>query len=248
MFFRKQKRQNKSAALHQKLPLHIAIIMDGNGRWAKKRGLPRTEGHRVGARVFRKIADYCEEIGIRYLTVYAFSTENWTRPESEVKSIMALLEEYLVEVKRDYSHKNVRLRFLGDTSRLNDGIRRMIRVLEQDSREKTGMNINIALNYGGRAEITNAVRSISKKVLNGEINPEDISETTIESALYTTGQPDPDLIIRPSGEMRLSNFLLWQISYAELWFSNILWPDFTTDDLDEAIISFNSRSRRFGEI
>ena len=231
------------------LPEHIGIIMDGNGRWAKKRGMPRMAGHRAGANNFRVITRYCNSIGIKYLTVYAFSTENWKRPKEEVDALMALFKDYLEEALRDFREENIRTRFIGDTSQFSENLRKLIKETEELSADKTGLVLNIAMNYGGRDELVTAMRGIAAKAASGELAPEDISENTISSMIYTAGQPDPDLIIRPSGEYRTSNFLLWQSAYSEyVFFDNILWPDFTTDDLERAIDIYNSRNRRFGGV
>lgn len=239
-------KKSRTAAIDPKrLPVHIAIIMDGNGRWAKKRGLPRSAGHSAGASTFKSIARYCNQIGIRYLTVYAFSTENWKRSQDEVEGIMNLLREYLID-SANFKGENIRLKFIGDLSRLAPDILELIEKAEKDSEDATGLQVNIALNYGGRDEIVHAVRDIAKNVLQGSFNTEDITEQTVSDNLYTTDMPDPDLVIRPSGEYRLSNYLIWQTAYAEFWFTDVLWPDFSKKDLDEAIISFSKRDRRFG--
>ena len=229
------------------VPTHIGIIMDGNGRWAKKRGLPRQMGHVTGAKVFRKIAKYCEKRGVRYLTVYAFSTENWRRPKEEVDAIMNLLREYLRESLADFQAENIRTRFIGDRSMLADDIVALMEEAESVTAHKTGMTLNIALNYGGRAEVVQAVKGLAQAVQNGELAVGDIDEQAISDALYTAGQPDPDLILRPSGEYRTSNFLLWQSAYAEYVFmDDILWPDFSEQDIDRAIEIYAHRNRRFG--
>lgn len=225
------------------LPAHIAIIMDGNGRWAKKRSLPRTAGHAAGSKNFKDIARYCNKIGLKYLTVYAFSTENWKRPKEEVDNIMKIFREYLEDVK-NFKDENIAMQFIGDRSVLDEDIQRLMKEAEDASREATGLHLNIAINYGGRDEIVHAVKNI---VASG-IAVEDITEQTVTDSLYTAGQPDPDFIIRPSGEYRLSNYLIWQSAYAEYWFSDILWPDFKPKDLDRAIDEFNNRNRRFGGI
>ncbi len=230
-----------------KIPAHIGIIMDGNGRWAKKRLLPREAGHREGAKTLRKIVRYCADIGVKYLTLYAFSTENWKRPQNEIDSIMKLLDEYLDEV-RAYSSENVRVVFIGDKSMLSENLQKKMIALENDSKDYTKMTLYLAINYGGRAEITNACKQIADKCQNGEISVDDISDELLQSFLYTKESPDADLIIRPSGELRLSNFLTWQSAYSEFYYSDVLWPDFTTNDLDSAIISFNNRDRRFGGV
>ena len=239
-------KKSRTAAIDpQRLPVHIAIIMDGNGRWAKKRGLPRSAGHSAGASTFKSIARYCNQIGIRYLTVYAFSTENWKRSQDEVEGIMNLLREYLID-SANFKGENIRLKFIGDLNRLAPDILELIEKAEKDSEDATGLQVNIALNYGGRDEIVHAVRDIAKNVLQGSLNAEDITEQTVSDNLYTADMPDPDLVIRPSGEYRLSNYLIWQTAYAEFWFTDVLWPDFSKKDLDEAIISFSKRDRRFG--
>ncbi len=231
------------------LPTHVAIIMDGNGRWAKKRGLPRTAGHVTGAKVFRNIVRHCEARGIGYVTVYAFSTENWKRPPEEVAAIMNLLRDYLKESLRDFKTENIRVRFLGDRTPLSEDIRMLMEEAEQSTADKTGMCLNIALNYGGRHELTAAMRAIAQKVEKGLLSPADITEDTVSAHLYTAGQPDPDLIVRPSGEHRLSNYLIWQAAYAEYVFmDDILWPDFTAADMDAALAEYARRNRRFGGV
>ena len=225
------------------LPKHIAIIMDGNGRWAKKRALPRSAGHTAGAKTFKDIARYCNKIGLKYLTVYAFSTENWKRPKEEVENIMNLLRDYLKDAE-NFKEENIRVRFIGDLEPLDHDIKALIHKNEEGSKNATGLNLNIAINYGGRDEIKNAV----KKIVAAGTAAEDITEDTISENLYTSGMPDPDFIIRPSGEYRLSNYLIWQSAYAEYWFSDILWPDFTPRDLEKAIDDYNHRHRRFGGV
>ncbi|MDD3261917.1 MAG: isoprenyl transferase [Oscillospiraceae bacterium] len=230
------------------LPKHLGIIMDGNGRWAKKRGLPRSAGHKVGAAVFKKIARYCSSIGISYLTVYAFSTENWTRPPEEVGALMVLFKQYLQESLRDFRSDDIKVNFIGDTTRFAPSLQKLIKETAEVCKDRQGMVLNIAMNYGGRAELVRAVRVLAAKAAAGEIAPESIDEQSISQELYTAGQPDPDLILRPSGEHRLSNFLLWQAAYAEFLSMNVLWPDFTTDDLDNALNEYAHRNRRFGGI
>ena len=225
------------------LPTHIAIIMDGNGRWAKRRSLPRTAGHAAGSKNFKDIARYCNKIGLKYLTVYAFSTENWKRPKEEVDNIMKLFKEYLEDAK-NFKDENIKLQFIGDRSVLDDEIKRLMQESEEDSKDATGLHLNIAINYGGRDELVHAV----KKIVNSGINADNITEQTVTDNLYTAGQPDPDFIIRPSGEYRLSNYLIWQSAYSEYWFSDILWPDFKAKDLEKAIDDFNKRNRRFGGV
>ena len=225
------------------LPTHIAIIMDGNGRWAKKRSLPRTAGHVAGAKTFKTIARYCNKIGLKYLTVYAFSTENWKRPEDEVKSIMNLLRDYLKDAE-NFKDENIKVNFIGDRTPLAEDIKELMVKNEEGSKNATGLILNIAINYGGRDEITNAV----KKIVDSGVKAEDVTEDLISQNLYTYDIPDPDFIIRPSGEYRLSNYLIWQSAYAEYWFSDILWPDFTPRHLEKAINDYNHRNRRFGGV
>ncbi len=230
------------------LPEHIGIIMDGNGRWAKKRFLPRSAGHRAGAKVFRTITRYCSDIGVKYLTVYAFSTENWRRPNDEVSALMGLFKEYLEEALRDFKDDSIVVRFIGDKSQFDDELVKLMVENEEESKNRDGMVLNIAMNYGSRDEIIRAVKAVSEDVKDGRIDIGAIDEKYFSSKLYTAGQPDPDLIIRPSGEYRISNFMLWQSAYTEFVIMNKLWPDFTTEDLDEAIKLFNSRNRRFGGV
>ena len=229
----------------EKLPRHVAVIMDGNGRWAKKRGLPRTAGHAAGAETFRRIATHCSNLGIGYFTVYAFSTENWKRPDEEVAAIMSLFEQYLYEAIEKMEKENVRLRILGDTSCLSPKLLELISETDAKSEHITGMQANICINYGGRDEILHAAKECAAE---SEKTGKDIDEEMFSQHLYTAGMPDPDLIIRPSGEVRLSNFLLWQSAYSEFYFTKTLWPDFTEDEFDRALIDFQGRSRRFGGI
>jgi len=230
------------------LPEHIGIIMDGNGRWAKKRGLPRSAGHTAGAQTFRKIARYCSNIGIRYLTVYAFSTENWRRPKDEIDALMKLFKEYLQEAIRDFKDDSIVLRFIGDRTAFSPELLALMEENEAESKDRDGMVLNIAMNYGGRDEIIHAMRDIANKVADGTVKPEDIDEQMVSDHLYTKGEPDPDLIIRPSGENRTSNFLLWQSAYAEYVIMDVLWPDFKEKDLDAALIEYAKRNRRFGGV
>ena len=230
------------------LPRHIGIIMDGNGRWAKRRSLPRSAGHRQGAKVFRTISRYCRDIGIEYLTVYAFSTENWKRPQEEIDAIMDLLRDYLDELERHSGEDEGVLRFIGDTAPLAEDLRRRIDEVQARTAGRPGITVNIALNYGGRAEIVRAVRRAAEMAAGGELSPAAVDEALVDSLLDTAGQPPVDLIIRPSGEQRLSNFLLWQGAYAELVFMDVLWPDFAPADLDRALEEYRRRNRRFGGI
>ena len=231
-----------------RLPRHVAIILDGNGRWAKKRGLPRTAGHAYGAEAFRRIGNYCKAIGIEYLTVYAFSTENWRRPPEEVRTIMSIFDKYMKEALSIMERDRFKMRFFGERSGLSPELQRLMAAAEEKSTHYDGCQMNLCINYGGRDEIKNAVRVIAQQVKNGELAPEDITEDTITANLYTAHMPDPDLIIRPSGEIRTSNFLLWQSAYSEYYFTDVLWPDFKTTDLDAAIDNFNNRNRRFGGV
>ena len=226
------------------LPVHIAAIMDGNGRWASSKGLPRTVGHKAGSEAFRKISEYLNDIGVKYFTVYAFSTENWKRPKDEVSAIMKLLKEYLLEAISDMAEKNIRLCFFGDQTPLSDELKDLIRKTDEISKGCTGLTVNVCLNYGGRDEITRAVQTIVKD----GVKPEDITEKLISSYLYSKNTPDPDLIIRPGKEQRISNFLLWQCAYSEFYFTETLWPDMNEEEMNKAIISFQKRKRRFGGI
>ncbi|MBR6206069.1 MAG: di-trans,poly-cis-decaprenylcistransferase [Oscillospiraceae bacterium] len=228
-----------------RLPRHIAIILDGNGRWAKKRGLPRRSGHAVGADTFRTIATYCRDLGVRYLTVYAFSTENWKRPVQEVEAIMKLLGDFLDEAARDVDKNRVFVHVMGDLSVLSDELREKIRRTEEITGRYAGSQVNVCVNYGGRHEICQAVERFMCEHP-GHTGP--VSEEELASCLYTAGMPDPDLLIRPGGEYRLSNYLIWQTAYTELYFTDVLWPDFTERDLDAAILAYQKRDRRFGDV
>lgn len=248
MSFFGKKKNKVSKTTPDLLPKHIGIIMDGNGRWAKKRGLPRSAGHTAGAKTFRKITRYCSDIGIKYLTVYAFSTENWRRPSDEVASLMKLFKSYLEEALSDFKDDSIVVRFIGDKSGFDDNLRQLMTENEQSSKNRNGMVLNIAMNYGSRDEIVRAVKTICNKAEKGEIKISEIDDNTISEHLYTAGQPDPDLIIRPSGEYRISNFLLWQSAYTEFVIMDKLWPDFQTSDLDEALNIYSNRNRRYGGI
>ncbi|MBQ3373732.1 MAG: isoprenyl transferase [Oscillospiraceae bacterium] len=229
------------------IPRHIAIILDGNGRWAKKRGLPRTAGHAAGAETFRRIATYCKNIGVNYLTVYAFSTENWSRPEEEVKSIMKLLDRYLREAIATMERDHIKMKVLGDVSILSPSLRSEIEETNEISSRYEGFQANICLNYGGRAEILQAAKRYALDAAEGRA-PADLTEDAFSSYFYSAGIPDPDLLIRPGGEKRISNFLLWQCAYSEFYFTDVLWPDFTPEELDKAIAEFSRRDRRFGGV
>ncbi len=227
-------------------PRHIAIIMDGNGRWAKKRGLPRSAGHKSGAETFRRITEHCGALGVEYLTVYAFSTENWKRSGEEVAGIMRLLENYLDEALRDLDKNGVRLTFFGDLSRLSPPLQEKCRTVAEKTAVYNRLQVNFCFNYGGRDEIVRAAKAFAQDVAAGNCSPEELSEEELGSYLYSANIPDPELIIRPSGEMRISNFLLWQCAYSEFVFMDVLWPDFTEKDLDRAICEYHGRNRRFG--
>ena len=229
-----------------RLPRHIAIIMDGNGRWAKQRGLPRTAGHKVGAETFRKIATYCKDLGVEYLTVYAFSTENWKRPADEVGVIMGLLKQYMLEAIDSMERDQIRLRFLGDLSAISPELQALVDRTNEISSHIHGFQANVCLNYGGRDEILHAARRFAQDCTRGEAVPEDLTEEDFSSYLYSAGIPDPELIIRTSGELRVSNFLLWQSAYSEYYFTPTLWPDFGREALCRALWDYSARKRRFG--
>lgn len=229
-------------------PRHIAIIMDGNGRWAKKRGLPRNAGHKAGAETFRKIAAHCNTLGVKYLTVYAFSTENWKRSAEEVAGIMGLLENYLKEALRDMEKNHIRFQVLGDVSKLSPKLQELCRETMERSRHFTEVQVNFCINYGGRDEIVRAVKKYAAEVAAGKKDPTSLTELEFENYLDSAGIPDPELVIRPSGELRTSNFLPWQSAYSEFVFMDVLWPDFTGDDLDAAIAEYHRRNRRFGGV
>ena len=227
-------------------PRHIAIIMDGNGRWAKKRGLPRTAGHSAGAEAFRRTANYCRTLGVEYLTVYAFSTENWKRSEEEVSGIMKLLAKYLQEALQDMEKNHVRFRFFGDLSRLSPQLRKLCLDAQERSSEYHEVQVNFCLNYGGRDEIIRGIKAFAQDVKDGKAEIDDLTEEKFNMYLDSADVPDPELVIRPSGELRTSNFLPWQTVYSEFVFMNVLWPDFSPEDLDAAIEEYHRRNRRFG--
>lgn len=231
-----------------KIPKHIAIIMDGNGRWAKQRNLPRSMGHKAGVETIREIVKECSSIGVKYLTLYAFSTENWKRPEEEVNSLMNLLVLYLKNEFAELNKNNVVINSIGNISKLPDVCRNELNNAYEKTKKNTGLILNLALNYGGRDEIVNAFRKINAEIIRGSLSVDDINEELLSRYMYTSGMPDPDLIIRPSGEQRLSNFLLWQCAYSEFWYSNINWPDFRKKDLHMAIYDYQNRDRRFGSV
>ncbi len=246
MFFGKKRRLAEIDM--NNLPQHIGVIMDGNGRWAKKRGLPRSAGHQAGADTLKKIVTECNNMGIKYITVYAFSTENWKRPKEEVNFLMNLLLSYLRDSEKTLAKENVVIRAIGGRETLSEEIRQQIKKTEEFTKNNTGIVMNIALNYGSREELREATRKLADKAVRGEIKPSEITEDMISDELYTSGQPDPDLIIRTSNELRLSNFLMWQAAYSELYFTKTLWPDFSVSDLHNAILEYQSRNRRYGGV
>ena len=230
----------------RKIPQHIAIILDGNGRWAKAKGMPRNYGHTAGAKNVETVCPAAHDLGVKYLTMYAFSTENWNRPEGEVEALMKLLESYLKNCIKTADKNNMRVRVIGDTTRLSERFQERIRELEAASAKNDGLNLQIAINYGSRDEMTRAMRRMSEDVAAGKRKPEEITESVFEEYLDTAGIPDPDLLIRTSGELRLSNFLLWQLAYSEFYFTDVPWPDFHKEELERAIEAYNKRDRRFG--
>ena len=244
LFFKKKKREVSDENLI--IPRHIGVIMDGNGRWAKRRGLPKSAGHKAGADVLKKIAEYCDELGMEAITAYAFSTENWSRPQKEVDFLMNLMYEYLRDAPNLLAGKKAKIRVVGRTDQLSDKIQEEIVKTEEMTKNNTGIWLNLAVNYGGREEITSAARSIAEDVKAGTLDPSMVDEKLVADRMYTSFVPDPDVIIRPSGELRLSNFMLWQAAYSEFWYSDVFWPDFKTDDIDRMIRDFNKRDRRFG--
>lgn len=243
-----QKKTARPVIQDRPVPAHIAIVMDGNGRWAARRGMPRTAGHAAGSEVFRQMATYCRDIGVKYLTVYAFSTENWKRSEEEVQAIMGLLKQYLFEAIEKMERDQIRLQFFGDLSRLSPELQALADRTREISTHYDGFQANVCLNYGSRDEIVRAARAYAQQCLKGTAKPEDLTEADFGNLLYSAGIPDPDLIIRPGGELRVSNFLLWQSAYAEYYFTDVLWPDFTPAELEKAIAAFNCRDRRFGGV
>ena len=230
----------------RKIPQHIAIILDGNGRWAKAKGMPRNYGHTAGAKNVETVCQAAHDLGVKYVTMYAFSTENWNRPEGEVEALMKLLESYLKNCIKTADKNNMRVRVIGDTTRLSERFQERIRELEAAYAKNDGLNLQIAINYGSRDEMTRAMRRMSEDVAAGKRKPEEITENVFEEYLDTAGIPDPDLLIRTSGELRLSNFLLWQLAYSEFYFTDVPWPDFHKEELERAIEAYNKRDRRFG--
>ncbi|WP_346848362.1 MULTISPECIES: isoprenyl transferase [unclassified Clostridium] len=246
--FKKDAIKEKIQLDMERIPAHIAIIMDGNGRWAKQRKLPRTMGHRAGMKNIKMMVEESSNLGVNYLTLYAFSTENWKRTKEEVGALMDLVVEFINKEFEELHRNNVKLNSIGDISKLPEKSKAAVEDAMYKTRNNTGLTLNIALNYGGRDEIVKGVKEIAKEVLEGKLQIDNIDDKIISDHLYTSGMPDPDIIIRPSGELRLSNYLLWQSAYSEFWFSNINWPDFTKEDLRRAISDFQKRDRRFGGV
>ncbi|WP_244833169.1 isoprenyl transferase [Clostridium sp. BJN0001] len=247
MFINSKEKSTEHELDFNNIPKHVAIIMDGNGRWAKKRNLPRSAGHKAGVKTVKKILIEAKKLGVKYLTLYTFSTENWARPKEEVSAIMKLLLLYLNSEMKECYKNGVRLRTIGDITKLPEAAQKAIKKFEDLTKDNTDINLVLALNYGGRNEIVNAVNSIVQDAKSGKLN-EEVTEDIFSKYLYTKNIPDPDIIIRPSGEQRLSNFLLWECAYSELWYSNINWPDFKEEDLRRAIYDYQNRDRRFGKI
>lgn len=247
-------KKNTSSKIEEKqldmnnIPKHIAIIMDGNGRWAKERNMPRTYGHKAGVETIREIVKECSNLGVKYLTLYAFSTENWGRPKEEVETLMKLLVQYLRNEFEELNKNNVIINSIGDISKLPKVCYDELNNAYEKTKNNTGLTLNLALNYGGRVEIVNSIKKIATLVEENKIKVDDIDEKMVEKYLYTSNMPDPDIIIRPSGEQRLSNFLLWQCAYSEFWYSDVKWPDFTKENLLEAIFDYQNRDRRFGKV
>ena len=248
MSFFKTSKNAEEALDFTRLPKHVAIIMDGNGRWAQKRGMPRALGHAAGAETFRSIATYCKEIGLEYLTVYAFSTENWKRPAEEVSSIMGLLKKYLLEAIARMERDRVKRCFFGDLTPLPEELRTLCSKTAEISSRYEGVQVNVCLNYGGRDELLRAAMAYARDCAEGKADPDHLTEAAFSDYLFSRGVPDPDLVIRPSGEVRISNFLLWQSAYAEYYFTDVLWPDFDKKELHRALATYQRRSRRFGGV
>lgn len=244
----KRKKDYLSLIDKNNLPYHIGIIMDGNGRWAKKRGMPRSFGHKQGAKTFDEIIDFAGNLGIKVVTVYAFSTENWSRPKEEVDSIMELLADYLENGLKKLAGKDTKVKVIGDIGSMSEDIKKGVKNIEEKTKYGKSMTVQIALNYGGRLEIAEAAKKAALMAVSGKICPDEINSDLLSSLMYSPEIPDPDLIIRPSGEYRLSNFLLWESAYSEFWFSDILWPDFKGEDLLRAVYDYQQRSRRFGGV
>ncbi len=248
MFHFKKSKVLEAELDRDNIPRHVGIIMDGNGRWAKRRGLPRSAGHRMGAETLKKIVKYANSLGVKVITAYAFSTENWNRPQNEVDALMDLLYNYLLQAEEQFKGTNCILKVLGDQTPLSDKIKAAIVHAEEITKNNTGLILNVALNYGGRDEIIKAAKKCAANLKNGEISESGITEDYFSSLMYTKENSDVDLIIRPSGEQRLSNFLLWQAAYSEFWFDDICWPDFKEEDFLRAILDYQKRNRRFGGV
>ncbi len=249
MFFRKNpKQQNKDTIDMTRIPKHIGIIMDGNGRWAKSKGLPRKAGHRQGAKTIENITDYCASIGVEVITAYAFSTENWNRPKEEVDALMDLLYEYLIQVEEKFKNNKIKFMVIGDISRFSPKLQEAIEHAIEVTKDGDRIIINLALSYGGRDEIVRASKKLYDDISKNKLSVDDVNEEVFSRYLDTHGLPEVDMIIRPSGEQRLSNFLLWQAAYAEFWYSDICWPDFSSSDMDAAIIAYQKRDRRYGGV
>ena len=231
-----------------KIPRHVAVILDGNGRWAKAKGMPRTFGHAQGAKVVEDMLEIVDHKGIEYFTVYAFSTENWSRPADEVATLMKLLRKHMIGCIKRAAKNNMRVLVIGDKSKLDEDIRQSIEEVEEATKNNTGLHFQVAINYGSRDEMVRAMRKMAQKIEDGEMKPDDITDKTFETFLDTAGIPDPDLMIRTSGEQRLSNYLLWQLAYSEFYFTPVPWPDFNEEELDKAILAYNKRDRRFGAV
>lgn len=247
-YLRKKRDREETDKASLKIPTHLGIIMDGNGRWAKLRGLPRRAGHRAGAETLHDITDACGRLGVRYLTVYAFSTENWKRPDDEIHALMSLFSEFFHKYDESLARNNVRVRFMGEKAGLPDDVQATWIDAEENSSDRSGMQLIVAFNYGGQKELVQAAQRIALAAMRKQLDPASINEQTITEMLYLPDVPPADLIIRSSGEMRLSNFMIWQSAYAEFWVSNILWPDFRTEDLEQAFREFGHRDRRFGAL
>ncbi|WP_240503482.1 isoprenyl transferase [Natranaerobius trueperi] len=233
---------------YSKVPKHIAIIMDGNGRWAKAKGLPRVAGHRQGVEAIKRVSEICQELGVQYLTLFAFSTENWKRPKSEVDFLMSLPQEYLKRELNNLKKNNIKITVMGDLHSLPSKTREVVENGIEETRNNTSLNMNFALNYGGRKEIIDTCRKLAKKVADKEIDVSDITEEFFSNYLYSPHIPDPDLLVRTSGELRISNFLLWELAYSEFWFDDVLWPDFQKESLLQAVLDYQNRKRRFGKV
>ncbi len=246
--FRKRKKEENKKIEKDNVPSHIAIIMDGNGRWAKKRGLPRSFGHREGGKTVKNIAKYCDSIGVKFLTLYAFSTENWKRPKSEVDYLMDLLVDYLVNIETHLEGKKIRVRVIGDRDGLSERVKEEIKRVQEKTCEYKGLTLTLAINYGAKREMIVAFKNLYKKIQTNEIRLEDVTQEDISQNLYTSFMPDPDILIRPGGECRLSNYLLWQCAYSEFYFVDTLWPDFSKKNMEKIILDFQTRDRRFGGV